>query len=66
MHWFLARVVGRAAPLHPPEILLLRGRAEAEAHLQRGGFKRVNYHYGPGDLFIQAVLVAEPSEASRP
>lgn len=59
-HWFLARVVGRAAPLHPPEISLLRGRADAEAHLQRGGFKLVNYHYGPGDLFIQAVLVAAP------
>jgi dolichol-phosphate mannosyltransferase len=66
VHWFLAGVVGRAAPLHPPEISLLSGRADAEAHLQRGGFKLVNYHYGPGDLFIQAVLVAEPSEASRP
>lgn len=60
VHWFLARFVSRSAPLHPPEISLLRGRADAESQLRRGGFRLVNYHYGPADLFIQAVLVAEP------
>jgi len=65
-HWFLARIVRRAAPLHPPEVSLLRGRADAEEHLRRGGFKLVNYHYGPGDLFIQAVLVAVPADAPPP
>lgn len=65
VHSFLARVVRRTAPLHPPEISLLRGRADAEDHLRRGGFKLAHYHYGPGDLFIQAVVVGVPVEQSR-
>jgi dolichol-phosphate mannosyltransferase len=64
IHWLLARVVRRAAPLHPPEISLLGGRADAEGHLRRGGFDLEKYHYGPGDLFIQAVVVAKPAGQS--
>jgi SAM-dependent methyltransferase len=43
--------------LHPPEISLLQGRAQAQQLVERAGFNMVEYYFGMRDLLVQAVVV---------
>lgn len=64
-HWLLNDVLGKGIRFHPPEISLLRSRAQAEGFLGTAGFDFVRYSFGPGDGFVQAVVVgrkAGPAE----
>lgn len=45
--------------LHPPEVSLIRSRAEAEGIIRSGGWKVASYSVSISDLFIQAVIVCE-------
>lgn len=57
-HWFLNDVLGRGVRLHPPEISLLRSRAHAREIAEAAGLDLARYSFGPGDGFVQAILVA--------
>jgi dolichol-phosphate mannosyltransferase len=56
-HWFLNDILSRDVRLHPPEYSLLHSRKEAQDFLTAGGLELDSYHFGPGDLFVQAVVV---------
>ncbi len=45
--------------LHPPEITLIRSRAQVEQIIQDAGWRLVSYSVSPSDLFIQAVIIAD-------
>jgi SAM-dependent methyltransferase len=56
----IAHALGRRNfSLHPPEVSLTRGPDEAECLLREAGLRMCAYHFGPRDLFVQAVVVAE-------
>ncbi|CAN5254663.1 hypothetical protein BH09GEM1_BH09GEM1_44890 [soil metagenome] len=57
-HRLLARS-GSTTKLHPAEVSLLSSRSMAEGLLRDGGFTMTSYDFGAGDLWIQAVVVAE-------
>lgn len=48
-----------AVELHPPEVSLIRSRAEVEDIIQSGGWRVASYSVSISDLFIQAVIVCE-------
>ena len=52
------RLLGSTRKLHPDEITRLESRAHAERLLRLGGFRLIDYSFGPRDLFVQVVLVA--------
>ena len=58
VHFVLWRLLGRHLKLHPDEITLLTGKAQARSLVERAGFRLESYTFGPRDLFIQAVVVA--------
>lgn len=64
-HFLLNTVLRRGRALHPPELSLLRNRAEAEEILDQAGFRLREYRYGIRDFFIQAILVASREGAAR-
>lgn len=49
----------RSVELHPPEITLIRSRAQVEEIIRSAGWRLVSYSVSPSDLFIQAVIVSE-------
>ncbi len=53
------RLFGSARKLHPDEITRLESRAHAERLLRLGGFRLIDYSFGPRDFFVQVVLVAQ-------
>jgi|CXWL01.1.fsa_nt_gi dolichol-phosphate mannosyltransferase len=53
------RLFGSQKKLHPDEITRIESRAHAERLLRLGGFRLVEYSFGPRDLFVQVVLVAQ-------
>lgn len=59
VHWVLHHIFRSSLSLHPPEISLLRSRRHAEEVLAAAGLRCIGYHFGPGDGFVQAVVVAE-------
>lgn len=59
IHWLLQDVLKKKIQLHPAEITHMRSRAQAAATLEAAGFRLVDYRFGPRDLFVQAVVVAE-------
>jgi dolichol-phosphate mannosyltransferase len=61
-HWLLNDVAGRNTQLHPPELSLLPSRRWVEALLNDSGFALASYSFGPRDLFVQAVVVAQKTE----
>ncbi|MDQ3244311.1 MAG: glycosyltransferase [Gemmatimonadota bacterium] len=63
-HWLLNDVMGKPTRLHPPEVSLLRSQEWARSLLRDAGFRMVDYSFGPRDLFVQAVVVAEKLRAS--
>ncbi len=44
---------------HPDEVCRLRSRDHARLLLERAGLSMVEYAFGPSDLFIQSVVVAQ-------
>jgi SAM-dependent methyltransferase len=58
-HRLLNRRGDRAVELHPPEITLIRSRAQVEEIIRSAGWRLVSYSVSPSDLFIQAVVVCE-------
>jgi dolichol-phosphate mannosyltransferase len=58
-HWLLNDVLRKPIKLHPPEISLLRSRKWVEPLIRDAGFRLSGYSFGPRDLFVQAVVVAE-------
>jgi len=59
VHWIMRAVFRKNGKLHPDEITLIKGRSQALAFLQNAGFTLESYHFGPGDLCIQAVVVGK-------
>jgi hypothetical protein len=43
--------------LHPPEVSLVHSKKEARAFFEENGFDLDSYAFGPGDLFVQAIVV---------
>ena len=58
-HWFLRRLSEENVRLHPAEVSLVSGPEGARAILGANGFRLISYQFGAGDLFVQAVVVAE-------
>ncbi len=61
-HWVLNDVMRRPDRLHPPEVSLVKSRADARARLAAGGFELEKYSFGPKDMFVQAIVVARRSD----
>lgn len=64
VHWVLRDLMNRPVVLHPPEVSLLRSKSWAREILERSGFTLSSYSFGPGDFFVQAVVVAEKPAAN--
>lgn len=60
VHYVLNDVLTKSVQLHPPEPTLLQSRRMAERLLGQAGFRLIEYHFGPRDMYVQVVLVAEP------
>lgn len=58
-HWILKNIIRSEAILHPPEISLLKSRFMANSIIGESGLLMKGFRFGPSDLFIQAVVVAE-------
>lgn len=59
LHYFLNNVIKKKVALHPEEVSLLKGKAEAEQILSAHGFKLIDYSFSIRDFFIAAVVVGE-------
>jgi dolichol-phosphate mannosyltransferase len=59
VHWLLNDVLKKPTKLHPPEISLIRSKEQAKSLVQEGGFRLIDYYFGPRDAFVQAIIVAE-------
>ena len=57
VHWISNRLLKGNVQLHPPEITHCRSRAWAEQAIGGGGLIFDAYSFGPGDFWVQAVLV---------
>jgi dolichol-phosphate mannosyltransferase len=65
-HFVLNKVLRRKKELHPPEITLLRNRAEAEGLLSLAGFRLLEYRFGFRDFYVQAMVVAVKDAGGAP
>ncbi|MEO7503479.1 MAG: glycosyltransferase [Gemmatimonadaceae bacterium] len=59
VHWLLNDVLKKPTKLHPPEISPIRSKEHAEGLVQEAGFRLIDYYFGPRDVFVQAIIVAE-------
>jgi dolichol-phosphate mannosyltransferase len=57
VHWMLNDVMKKNVQLHPPEITHCLGRSWVEKTIAGCGLELVEYAFGPGDLWVQAVVV---------
>lgn len=57
-HFLLNTIMHKGTSLHPPEISLLRGRADAADYLAQARFRLLDYRFGIQDFFVQAIVVA--------
>lgn len=57
-HGFLRSILGIKKQLHPPEIFLMQSRRNAQEILTKAEFELSDYHFGPSDLWVQAVITA--------
>jgi len=57
-HWLL-QIKGSTRRLHPPEVSLLKSQQKTLSLFEEAGFRVRHYEYGPDDIWIQAVIVAE-------
>lgn len=58
-HNILNKISHKEIRLHPHEISLLKSRNQAKLLVEKAGFKMIDYAFGPRDLFVQSVIVAE-------
>jgi dolichol-phosphate mannosyltransferase len=58
-HWVMNDVLKKDVRLHPPEVSLVHSKDEARALLEESGFDLLSYSFGPRDIYVQAVVVAE-------
>jgi len=71
-HWFFRHIRRSGVQFHPPEISRIRSRGWAAAIVKEAGLELAEYHFGPVDMFVQAVLIirkpGEPAaaDAGRP
>jgi dolichol-phosphate mannosyltransferase len=61
VHWVLNDVLKKDTRLHPPEVSLVQSKRHAQELLEKAGFTLRSFDFGPKDLFVQAVVVAERS-----
>jgi len=61
VHWVLNDILKKDTRLHPPEVSLVHSRRQAQELLAGAGFTLRSFDFGPKDLFVQAVVVAERS-----
>jgi dolichol-phosphate mannosyltransferase len=59
IHWAMNDVFHAGVRLHPPEVSLVHSKKEAREILNGSGFELRSYRFGPRDLYVQAVVVAE-------
>lgn len=59
IHWAMNDVLKKNVRLHPPEVSLVHSKKEARAILGSSDFEMSSYYFGPKDLYVQAVVVAE-------
>lgn len=57
VHWISNTLLKRSVQLHPPEITHCRGRSWARQIIGGSGLILDEYSFGPGDFWVQAVLV---------
>lgn len=57
VHWISNSLLHRNVQLHPPEITHCRGRSWAQQIIRDSGLVLDGYSFGPGDFWVQAVLV---------
>jgi SAM-dependent methyltransferase len=58
-HRLLNKRGERAVELHPPEVTLIRSKAQVEDIIGSAGWRLVSYSVSPSDLYIQAVIVCQ-------
>jgi len=58
VHKLRRKVAGEGSDLHPPEVSLMPAKNWARSLLSRLGLEMIEYTFGPGDLYVQAVIVA--------
>ena len=58
-HWVMNDVLKKDLHLHPPEPSLVHSKEEARRLFEESGFDLRSYHFGPRDMFVQAVVVGE-------
>jgi dolichol-phosphate mannosyltransferase len=63
-HLILHRLLKKHIQLHPAEISLLKSKSEAEFLLRDSGLALKSYSFGPRDIFIQSVIVAQKPQHS--
>jgi dolichol-phosphate mannosyltransferase len=61
IHWVMNDVLKQNKRLHPPEVSLVQSERHARELLESAGFSMRSFTFGPQDLFVQAVVVAERS-----
>ncbi len=61
IHWVMNDVLKQNRRLHPPEVSLVQSKRHARELLEGAGFSMRSFQFGPQDLFVQAVVVAEKS-----
>ena len=57
-HQFLRFAMKSDKKLHPLEISLMRSRKHAREILAKADLELSDYHFGPSDLWVQAVITA--------
>jgi dolichol-phosphate mannosyltransferase len=65
VHFIRTRLLRRQARLHPAEPSLLRSRRATAELLARNGLVLEAFRFGPGDLFLQVVVVARPADGRQ-
>lgn len=58
-HFVANKILKKNIRLHPHEESLLESKEQLLSYAHRTGFSLVEYHFGPGDLFTQVVVVLE-------
>lgn len=59
VHFVLNDLMGKKAKLHPDEVCRIQSRDHAQRLVESAGLLLREYEFGPLDLFIQVVVVAE-------
>jgi dolichol-phosphate mannosyltransferase len=63
VHFVMNRMMKSEKKLHPAEISHIQSRKHARTLLSGSGFDLADYRFGINDLFVQAVIVGQKSDA---